>query len=161
MIKTAIITLSDRCYQGKRRDESCPAIKQVLLKSKIGFKIIKYILMPDDKKRLVKELSNLADKIKVDLIITTGGTGLSCRDITPEATREVIEKEVPGFPEIMRLMTFKYTKRSILSRGISGIRKKTLIINLPGSPKAVRQSLALILPAVEHGVEVLRGEARE
>ena len=114
--------------------------------------------MADDAEKIVRALKRLADKERVDLIFTTGGTGLSPRDVTPEATKKVLDKEVPGIAEMMRVCGYQKEPRAILSRGTAGIRKKSLVINLPGSPKAVEESLELLLPVIPHGLKVLKGE---
>lgn len=159
MITVGIITVSDKGSKGEREDKSGEVIKNILPKDK--FEIIFYKIIPDEKEIIEDTLVNLCDNEKVDLILTTGGTGLAKRDITPEATKKVIEKEVPGISEAIRFEGFKITKNAVLSRGISGIRKNTLIINLPGSPKAVKESLETILPVVPHAIEILKGDFKE
>jgi len=156
MIKIGILTCSDKGSKGKRIDTSGPAIKEIV--KEIGGEVIKYEIVPDAQKIISERLKNWSDEVKLDLIFTTGGTGLSERDITPEATEEVIDRKVPGFSEIMRFSGFKNTKHSILSRGVSGLRKKTLIINLPGSEKAVRENLKIILPSIPHAIEIIHGK---
>ena len=156
MIKIGILTCSDKGSGGERVDTSGAAIKEIV--KEIGGEVIKYEIVPDDKKIISEKLKNWSDKLKPDLIFTTGGTGLATRDITPEATEEVIDRKVPGFSEIMRFSGFKNTKHSILSRGVSGLRKKTLIINLPGSEKAVRENLKIILPSIPHAIEIIQGK---
>ena len=156
MIKTGILTCSDKAANGERIDTSGPAIKKIV--KQLNYKILKYEIVPDDKKIISKKLKKWSDKIKLDLIFTTGGTGLASRDVTPDATKKIIDREVPGFSEIMRVEGFKHTKHAILSRGISGIRKKTLIINLPGSEKAVKENLKIILPSIPHAIEILNGK---
>ena len=128
---------------------------------KINGEVRYYKVIPDEKDMIKEELVKIVDKLYLDLILTTGGTGVSKRDITPDATLEVIEKEVSGICEIIRSESFKKTNRAILSRGVAGIRKESLIINLPGSPKGVRESLEIILQALPHGIEILKGEASE
>lgn len=156
MIKIGILTCSDKGSKGERADTSGVAIKEIV--KEIGGEVIKYEIVPDDKKIISEKLKNWSDELKLDLIFTTGGTGFSPRDITPEATEEVIDRKVPGFSEIMRFSGFKNTKHSILSRGVSGLRKKTLIINLPGSEKAVRENLKIILPSIPHAIEIIHGK---
>lgn len=156
MIKVGILTCSDKGSKGKRTDTSGPAIKKMM--KEINGKVLKYEIVPDDKKIISEKLKIWSDELKLDLIFTTGGTGLASRDITPEATAEVIDRKVPGFSEIMRQEGFKNTKYSILSRGVSGLRKKTLIINLPGSEKAVRENLKIILPSISHAIEIIHGK---
>ena len=156
MIKIGILTCSDKGSRGERIDTSGVAIKEIV--KEIGGEVIKYEIVPDERKIISKKLKNWSDEVKLDLIFTTGGTGLSERDITPEATEEVIDRKVPGFSEIMRFSSFKNTKHSILSRGVSGLRKKTLIINLPGSETAVRENLKIILPSIPHAIEIIHGK---
>lgn len=159
MFTAGILTISDKGSRGERGDESGAVIREIL--TGIGATIRLYEIIPDEKDRIAGKLIDWADNKKVDLIITTGGTGLGPRDVTPEATRAVVEKLVPGFSEIMRAESVKKTPHGMLSRGISGILRRTLIINLPGSPKAVRECLEPILAALPHAVETVRGEAYE
>lgn len=154
--RAAVITLSDRSYSGEREDISGPAIVSYL-KDK-GYTDIIYSLLPDDRKMLEDRFIELADEIKVDLILTTGGTGFAPRDITPEATLAVATRNAPGISEAIRAFSLTKTKHAMLSRGVSVIRNSTLIINLPGSPKAVRESLDVIIEALPHGLGLLRGE---
>ncbi|MBZ9634262.1 molybdenum cofactor biosynthesis protein B [Clostridium sp. FP1] len=159
MIKTAILTMSDKGSRGERIDGTGPALKRELEDK--GFIISYYKMIPDEKQEIESELIYLCDELKVDLILTNGGTGFSQRDVTPEATQNVIEKYVPGIGEAMRMKSLAITPKAMLSRSIAGIRKKTLIINLPGSPKAAVENLGFILPAIPHGIEILKGEASE
>ncbi|MBU4561097.1 MogA/MoaB family molybdenum cofactor biosynthesis protein, partial [bacterium] len=122
------------------------------------YQAIKYEIVPDEKEIICRKLKEWVDKDGIDLILTSGGTGIGPRDVTPEATKEVIEKELPGFVEAMRIKGLEKTPFSMLSRAIAGTRKKSLIINLPGSPKAVKENLEVVLPAVKHGIEILKGE---
>jgi molybdopterin adenylyltransferase len=154
--RAAVITLSDRSYSGEREDLSGPAIVSYL-KDK-GYTDIIYFLLPDDRKMLEDRFIELADEIKVDLILTTGGTGFAPRDITPEATLAVATRNAPGISEAIRAFSLTKTKHAMLSRGVSVIRNSTLIINLPGSPKAVRESLDVIIEALPHGLGLMRGE---
>lgn len=157
MKRAAIITASDSGYRGEREDKSGPAIREILEKE--GYEVVAMELLPDDRAMLAGKMQEIADSGKADLILTTGGTGFSQRDVTPEATEEVIERRVPGIPEAMRAYSMTITKRAMLSRATAGIRGTTLIINLPGSPKAVRESLEYIIGALDHGLEILSGEA--
>jgi len=159
MIKVGILTISDKGSQGEREDLSGKVIKEVA--KKINGEVKYYKIIPDEKDIIQEELTKTVDELHLDLILTTGGTGLAKRDVTPDATLEVIEKEVPGISEIIRSESFKKTDRAILSRGVAGIRKESLIINLPGSPKGVRESLETILEALPHGIEILKGQATE
>ncbi|HHY78274.1 MAG TPA: MogA/MoaB family molybdenum cofactor biosynthesis protein [Clostridiales bacterium] len=154
-----IITVSDKGSRGERTDESGPVIEELLKPA--GGIIKKYIIVPDEKEEIKKAMIEMSDMMKLDVVLTSGGTGFSPRDVTPEATLEVIEKNVPGIPEAMRAESLKITPKAMLSRAVAGIRNRTLIINLPGSPKGVRESLNVILPALKHGIEILRGEASE
>lgn len=154
MYTTAIVTLSDKGARGERVDVSGQRIKELLPQDK--YQVVSYTLLPDDRKAIEQELIRLADVEKVDLILTTGGTGFSPRDVTPEATRPLLDRETPGIPEAMRAESMRITPRGCLSRGIAGIRGRSLIVNLPGSEKAVRENLASVLDALEHGVNMLR-----
>jgi molybdopterin adenylyltransferase len=148
-----IITASDKCYAGKRDDLSGKVIKDLLREA--GYRIERYAVLPDDVKLLKQEMIYMSDSLELNLIVTTGGTGFAPRDLTPEATKEVIERETPGISEAMRYMSLSVTPKAMLSRGISGIRGKSLIINLPGSPKAVRETLNYIIEPLEHGLNIL------
>ena len=159
MKRAAIITLSDSGYRGEREDKSGPVIREILEKE--GYEITFTELLPDDRAMIAGKLQEIADSGSTDLILTTGGTGFSQRDVTPEATEEVIQRRVPGIPEAMRAYSMTITKRAMLSRATAGIRGTTLIINLPGSPKAVRESLEYIIEALGHGLEILSGEATD
>ncbi len=150
----AIVCVSDRCSNGECQDKSGPLIKETV--SHLG-KTAEYILVPDEKDEIEKALIYLCDDVCADVVLTTGGTGFAPRDITPEATKAVIEREAPGIAEAIRMRSLQITPKAMLSRAVSGIRKKTLIINLPGSPKAVKESLEFIIPVLPHAVEVLSG----
>ncbi len=156
IIKTAILTVSTRGSKGERtEDTSGAAVKEIM--ARIGGKVVDYRVIPDEKNQIIAELRRMADIVKAELILTTGGTGFSPSDITPEATLEVIHKRVPGFEEAMRMQSFATTPHAILSRAVAGIYQSSLIINLPGSPKGVRENLEVILEAIPHGIKVLRG----
>jgi molybdenum cofactor synthesis domain-containing protein len=159
MIKVGILTISDKGSRGEREDLSGKVIEEVV--RKINGEVKYYQIIPDEKNIIQEELIKSVDNLHLDLILTTGGTGLGKRDVTPEATLAIIEKEVPGISEIIRSESFKKTNRAILSRGVAGIRKESLIINLPGSPKGVRESLEIALEALPHGIEILRGQSTE
>lgn len=152
-MRVAIITLSDSGYAGRREDKSGPAIRRIV--EAAGYQVVHTALLPDDRRMLADELRRLCDNGLADLILTTGGTGFSPRDQTPEATLDVAERLAPGIPEAMRWYSLQITPRAMLSRAAAGIRKKTLIVNLPGSPKAVKECLGFILPALNHGLEIL------
>ncbi|NPB09483.1 MAG: MogA/MoaB family molybdenum cofactor biosynthesis protein [Thermodesulfobacteria bacterium] len=154
-----VLTLSDKGALGEREDRSGPLIKESL--EKAGFQVLAYRVIPDDYEEILVVLLDWVDRKGLDLIITTGGTGLSPRDVTPEATRAAIEREVPGIAEAIRLEGLKHTPRAMLSRGIAGIRKQSLIINLPGSPKAVEESMQVILPVLFHALEKIKGVSEE
>ena len=157
--RAAVITLSDKGARGERKDESGPAAAQMLADA--GYEILETILLPDEPELLKKELCRLADQRQADLVITSGGTGFSPRDRTPEATMAVADRNAPGIAEYIRMRSMEVTKRAMLGRGVSVIRKNTLIINLPGSPKAVRESLGFILDSLDHGLKVLRNSVSE
>lgn len=158
-MRAAIITASDSGYAGQREDLSGSAIREILEQN--GYEVVRQILLPDDRKMLAEEMARIADKGEAELLLTTGGTGFSPRDCMPEATADVSERMVPGIPEAMRAYSMTITPRAMLSRAAAGIRRQTLIINLPGSPKAVRESLIYILPALGHGLEILTGRASD
>ena len=157
--RAAVVTLSDKGFAGERVDTSGPRAAQLLAEA--GYEIVEQVLLPDVQKKIEHELVRLADSRQVDLIITTGGTGLSVRDVTPEATLAVATRNVPGIAEAIRSESLKITRRAMLSRGASVLRNQTLIINLPGSKKAVEEALEIILPQLEHGLRILKGSAHD
>lgn len=159
MFTLGILTVSDKGWRGEREDQSGMAIREIL--TSLDARVVKYDVVPDERDVISQRLREWVDDVGIDLIVTTGGTGLSPRDVTPEATLDVVERIAPGFAEAMRAESLKKTPTAILSRGVAGIRGESLIINLPGSPKAVRQCLEVILPALPHAMEVLKGEAVE
>ncbi len=154
-IKIAILTISTRCSQGKQEDASGNVIKEII--KKINGKVVDYKIIPDDKKEIIWQLKRMVEAVKAELILTTGGTGLSPTDVTPEATIEIIERRVPGMEEVMRMNGIKNTPHAMLSRAVAGTREKSLIINLPGSPKGVQENLEAVLPAIPHGLKILKG----
>ena len=156
-MRVAIITSSDSGYAGEREDKSGPVIAEMVTAA--GYTVVSQEILPDDYEMLTKRMAEICDSHGAELILTTGGTGFSVRDIMPEATAAVCERMVPGIPEAMRAYSMQFTPRAMLSRAASGIRKRTLIVNMPGSPKAVRESLEFILPSLGHGLEILTGEA--
>lgn len=155
----AVITLSDKGSRGEREDLSGPTAVEMLKKA--GYDVVEAFILPDEPSQLKSQLMRLADQRQVNLILTSGGTGFSLRDQTPEATMAVADRNAPGIAEAMRAGSLAVTNRAMLSRGVSVIRKQTLIVNLPGSPKAVRESLDLVLGALDHGLDILRGNASE
>nr|WP_288740798.1 molybdopterin adenylyltransferase [uncultured Mediterraneibacter sp.] len=157
--KAAVVTLSDKGYAGEREDKSGPLLCSML--EEAGYEVTEVRLLPDEQKMIEQCLCELADEKKVDLIATTGGTGFATRDCTPEATLAVATKNAPGIAEAMRLASLQVTPRAMLSRGASVIRNQTLIINFPGSPKAVKENLEAVLPSLEHGLAILTGNASE
>jgi molybdopterin adenylyltransferase len=155
MIRVAILTVSDSCAQGQREDVSGQTIKDILPEDK--FEICRKKIVADDHEKIVNELKHFSDKADIDVVFTTGGTGLGPRDVTPEATASVCERIIPGLGEIMRAEGLKKTKNAILSRGIAGICNRTIVINLPGSPKGVKESLKIILDVLPHAVDMMHG----
>jgi len=158
-LKIAVITVSDKGYRGEREDRSGKYIVDYFKEK--GWEVSDYVIVPDETDIIKEKLIDICDNEIANCIITTGGTGFSLRDVTPEATEEVIEKKVPGFSEMMRIEGQKKTPRAILSRGVSGIRKNTLIINLPGSMKGVKDNLELIYRSLPHGIDILAGRDAE
>ena len=159
MFNLGILTISDKGWQGQRYDESGKVIKNSPLV--LDNSVVKYEIIPDEMDIIANKLVEWADEGNVDIILTTGGTGLGPRDVTPEATRSIVDKVVPGFTEVMRTTAFNATPFAILSRAVAGVRGKCLIVNLPGSPKAVRECLEIISSTLPHAVEILRGEVTE
>ncbi len=153
--KAAVLTVSDRCSRGERADAGGPLVAEILKSA--GYEVICSDLVPDDRPQIELALRRLADQARADLIVTTGGTGFSPRDVTPEATLAVCSRMTPGIPEAMRSAGMQITTRAMLSRAQAGIRGNSLILNLPGSPKAARENLEAVLPALAHGLEMLSG----
>ena len=153
--RVAVITVSDRCSRGEREDASGNVIREIA--ESHGYKTASYAILPDEQSLLEKEMARICDEGLADLILTTGGTGFSQRDRTPEATLAVAERVVPGIPEAMRTQGMGITKRAMLSRAVAAIRGKTLIVNLPGSPKAVRENLEFVINELKHGLDMLTG----
>ena len=154
MPRIGILTISDTAARGAREDLSGQAIREMV--ATIGGEVAEYLIVPDEVERIAQCLRDWADDRAIDLILTTGGTGLGPRDVTPEATRSVLTCEVPGIAEAMRLEGLKHTPRAILSRAVAGVRGRTLIVNLPGSPKGVRESLGAVLDVLPHALEILQ-----
>lgn len=159
MFRTAIVCMSDKGARGEREDISTNVIEKIVTEN--GYEVVKKILIPDEYELIKETLKNICDNNEADLILTTGGTGLAKRDVTPEATLEIVDKIVPGIPEAIRAYSMTITKRAMLSRAAAGIRKSTLIINMPGSPKAVEESLTFIIDSLSHGLEILVGSASD
>lgn len=159
MIRVAVLTMSDKGSRGEREDKSGLVIKEML--ASINGTVEYYKIIPDELDLIKEELLKCCDDLKVDLVLTTGGTGFGPRDITPEATKDVINREVLGISEAMRRESAKKTPKAMLSRAVAGIRNKSLIINLPGSPKGVRECLEVVLPVLPHAVEILTGQGGE
>ena len=153
-MRIAILTISDRSARGEREDRSGPLIEEIARKR--GWEVIASAIIPDDQVEIEGRLASWCDSGEIDLILTTGGTGFSARDRTPEATRNVVERLAPGLTEAMRARSLSKTPHAMLSRAVAGIRKRTLIVNLPGSPKAAEENLAVIIPALPHAIQLLR-----
>ena len=158
-LRLGIITVSDKGSRGEREDLSGGVIKELM--EGIGAVAQQYDIIPDEAPLIAAKLTEWADSAALDVIVTTGGTGLAERDVTPDATRTILEREIPGFGEMMRLETLKHTPMAILSRATAGTRGRTLIINLPGSPKAVRECLGAVLSVIPHAVEIITGAVTE
>jgi molybdopterin adenylyltransferase len=159
MNTAAVITISDKGHVGLREDQSGPLLQELL--AEMGFAVPIYHILPDEQEQIADMLRELADGGAVDLIVTTGGTGPAPRDVTPEATLAVIEREMPGLAELLRFEGVKRTPLAVLSRGVAGIRKDTLIINLAGSPKAVREGIEILTPVLPHALQMLKGQNLE
>jgi molybdenum cofactor synthesis domain-containing protein len=159
MITAGIITVSDKGSQGQREDLSGPAIAEMLAGAAISIKLA--IIIPDETEKIKEAIIDFADVKHFDLIVTTGGTGVSPRDLTPDATLEVIDKQIPGMAEAMRQKSMQVTPHAMISRAVAGIRGKSLILNLPGSPKGAKENLAVVLPALKHAIEKIKGDDSE
>ncbi|MCK5732994.1 MAG: molybdopterin adenylyltransferase [Candidatus Latescibacteria bacterium] len=159
MIKVGILTLSDKGSRGEREDKSGQILSEMV--REIGGEVLSHQVLPDEKDVIVEWLVRMVDHQGLDLVLTTGGTGIAARDVTPEATREVIDRELPGFGEVMRMKSVAITPRGMLSRMIAGTRGQALIVNLPGSPKAVRECFGWVMGAIPHAIALLKGEGGE
>jgi len=155
-MKAGVLTISDKGSRNERKDESGPIVSEQLLS--IGAKVVNYEIIPDEKDVIEQKLIEYSDKINLDIIVTTGGTGVSPRDLTPDATLAVLDREIPGFAEAMRMESFKKTPHALISRAVAGVRGNTLIINLPGSPKGAKENLEIVLKAIPHTVSKLQGD---
>lgn len=158
-IRAAVVTVSDKGYAGEREDVSGPMLAD--LAQDMGATVIRRIVVPDEKEEIIRNLICLADEMGLDLVLTTGGTGLTPRDITPEATRSVIEREVPGIAEVLRFEGYRQTPLAVISRGVAGTRGRTLMVNLPGNPRAVREGMKILGPILPHAIQMIRGEDTE
>lgn len=159
MLRVGVITASDKGSQGEREDLSGALLKELV--GEIEGKVVQYVVLPDDQEILAQTMKDWVDREGLDLILTTGGTGFSLRDVTPEATISIADRLVPGIAEVMRYESLKVTPKAMLSRAVAVLRKRTLIINMPGSPKAVKECWMAIVPALPHGIQILKGEASE
>ena len=158
-LRIAVLTVSDRSSRGEREDISGPKLGELVLNK--GWQLVKQHIVSDDRTAIREILISWAESKQVDIILVTGGTGFAPRDITPEATRDVVERFTPGLDEAMRAASLQVTPHAMLSRGVSGIRKKTLIINLPGSPKGAVENFQVVLPALEHGIKLIQDKKTE
>ena len=159
MFRVGIITASDKGYTGEREDLSGQVISDRV--GELGYQLIKYVVLPDYQEQLAQEMIHMVDELKLDLILTTGGTGFSKRDVTPEATIAVCDRMANGIAEAIRAYSLAITPRAMLSRAVAGIRKETLIINMPGSPKAVKESMDYMMDSIHHGLEILTGKTSD
>ena len=156
-ISVGILTVSDRCYREETKDESGPLLVRLVRERLPSVRVVEKAVVPDERRLISETLQRWCDDLQLDLILTTGGTGFAASDITPEATKDIIDREVPGLVEAMRAASVKRTPHAMLSRATAGIRRSTLVVNLPGSPKAAKENFEVILPALPHGIEILRG----
>lgn len=154
--KVAVLTISDRCSKGQREDESGKVLQELL--KNLPAEVVVYEVIPDQPRMIKQRLTDYCDNLKVNLVLTNGGTGFTPRDFTPEATKEVIEREVPGIPEAIRRECLKFTRRAMLSRAVAGIRGNTLIVNLPGSPQGAKESLEVIIEDLPHALDMIAGK---
>lgn len=159
MFRAAVVTISDKGYAGEREDVSGPLLADLL--RAVGAEVVAQTIVPDDPAQIQRALIYLADELQVDVVLTTGGTGFTPRDRTPEATRALLEREAPGLAEVLRWEGYRRTPQAVLSRGVAGLRGRTLIINLPGNPRAVREGMEVLAPLLPHAVQMARGEDTE
>lgn len=158
-IRAAVVTISDTGYTGQREDVSGAVLADLV--REMGAEVARQAIVPDEHDEIVELLVVLADEMALDLVITTGGTGVTPRDVTPEATKAILEREMPGLAEVLRFEGYRQTPLAVISRGVAGVRGKTLIVNLPGSPRAVRQGMEILSPILPHAVQMIRGEDTE
>jgi len=158
-IQAAVVTISDKGYTGQREDVSGPLLADLV--EEMGAEVVRRGIVPDEREEIVRLLVSMADELKVDLVLTTGGTGVTPRDVTPEATKAVIDRAVPGLAEVLRFEGYRRTPLAVISRGIAGMRGRTLIVNLPGNPKAVREGMETLAPILPHAIQMIRGEHTE
>jgi len=154
-IRAGVVTVSDKGYAGEREDASGPLLADLL--REMGAEVVSQVIVPDEQADIAQVLAALADEARVDLVVTTGGTGPAPRDVTPEATQAVIDREMPGLAEVLRSEGYHKTPLAVISRGVAGIRGQTLIVNLPGSPRAVREGMETLAPILPHAIKMLRG----
>ena len=154
-IQAGVVTVSDKGYAGEREDASGPLLANLV--RQMGAEVVRQAIVPDEREQIERVLVELADAAHLDLVLTTGGTGPAPRDVTPEATRAVIEREMPGLAEVLRFAGYARTPLAVISRGVAGIRGGTLIVNLPGSPRAVREGMETLSPILPHAIKMLRG----
>lgn len=158
-IRAGVVTISDKGYRGEREDESGPLLADLL--QQMGAEVVAQEIVPDEAERIQQTLVHLADEERLDVVLTTGGTGPTPRDCTPEATRAVIEREMPGLVEVLRFEGYRRTPLAVLSRGVAGLRGRTIVVNLPGSPRAVREGMEVLAPILPHAVRMARGADTE
>ena len=158
-IRAGVVTVSDKGYAGEREDISGPLLADLLCE--MGAEVVEQTVVPDEQAVIERTLAALADEARVDLVVTTGGTGPTPRDVTPEATWAVIEREMPGLAEVLRFEGYRHTALAVISRGVAGIRGRTLIVNLPGSPRAVREGMETLVPILPHAIKMIRGRDTE
>jgi len=158
-IRAAVVTISDKGYTGQRDDVSGPVLADLV--REMGAEVVRRTIVPDERDEIVRLMVSLTDELGVDLVLTTGGTGVTPRDVTPEATRAVIDREMPGLAEVLRFEGYRQTPLAVISRGVAGIRGQTLIVNLPGSPNAVHEGMETLSPILPHAIQMIRGEDTE
>lgn len=158
-IRAAVVTISDKGYAGQREDLSGPTLAGLV--AEMGAEVVRQTVVPDQRDEIIRLLAALADEEALDLVMTTGGTGATPRDVTPEATKAVIQREIPGLAEVLRFQGYRQTALAVLSRGVAGVRGRTLIVNLPGNPRAVQEGMEILTPILPHAIQMIRGENTE